>query len=78
MRWQEDVKLMHEMGLDAYRFSIAWTRIIPGSTSYVLQNKVLIIKVHIYRPYTYSQVCLLRRRAGSCEPNGLGVLQQPN
>nr|CAB3482733.1 unnamed protein product [Digitaria exilis] len=24
----EDVKLMHEMGLDAYRFSIAWTRLI--------------------------------------------------
>jgi beta-glucosidase/6-phospho-beta-glucosidase/beta-galactosidase len=40
MRWQEDVKLMHEMGLDAYRFSIAWTRIIPGSTSYVLQRGV--------------------------------------
>ncbi|GJN38518.1 hypothetical protein PR202_gb27568 [Eleusine coracana subsp. coracana] len=25
----EDVKLMHEMGLDAYRFSIAWPRLIP-------------------------------------------------
>ncbi|TVU03888.1 hypothetical protein EJB05_50561 [Eragrostis curvula] len=25
----EDVKLMHEMGLEAYRFSIAWPRIIP-------------------------------------------------
>ena len=28
-RYQEDVRLMHEMGLKAYRFSIAWTRIIP-------------------------------------------------
>ncbi|KAK3123234.1 hypothetical protein QOZ80_8AG0626880 [Eleusine coracana subsp. coracana] len=28
-KYKEDVKLMHEMGLDAYRFSIAWTRIIP-------------------------------------------------
>ncbi|KAJ4804625.1 Beta-glucosidase 31 [Rhynchospora pubera] len=26
---QEDVKLMYEMGLDAYRFSIAWPRLIP-------------------------------------------------
>ncbi|CAD6218576.1 unnamed protein product [Miscanthus lutarioriparius] len=26
---KEDVKLMHEMGLDAYRFSIAWPRLIP-------------------------------------------------
>ncbi|XP_066397533.1 beta-glucosidase 32-like [Miscanthus floridulus] len=28
--YKEDVKLMHEMGLDAYRFSIAWPRLIPA------------------------------------------------
>ena len=28
-RFREDVKLMKELGLKAYRFSIAWTRIIP-------------------------------------------------
>ncbi|EHI97725.1 6-phospho-beta-glucosidase [Clostridium sp. DL-VIII] len=28
-RYKEDVKLFAEMGLKAYRFSIAWTRIIP-------------------------------------------------
>lgn len=28
-RYKEDVRLMGEMGLKAYRFSIAWTRIIP-------------------------------------------------
>jgi beta-glucosidase len=28
-RWQEDVALMHEMGLDSYRFSVAWPRIFP-------------------------------------------------
>ncbi|XP_042437090.1 beta-glucosidase 32-like [Zingiber officinale] len=27
---QEDVKLMHDMGLDAYRFSISWSRVIPN------------------------------------------------
>ncbi|XP_047049422.1 beta-glucosidase 32-like [Lolium rigidum] len=27
--YKEDVKLMHDMGLDAYRFSIAWPRLIP-------------------------------------------------
>ncbi|NP_001182995.1 Beta-glucosidase 31 precursor [Zea mays] len=27
--YKEDVKLMHDMGLDAYRFSIAWSRLIP-------------------------------------------------
>lgn len=29
-RFKEDVKLFAEMGLKAYRFSIAWTRIIPS------------------------------------------------
>lgn len=27
--WKEDVKLMAEMGLKAYRFSISWARILP-------------------------------------------------
>lgn len=29
-RYKEDVKTMGEMGLKAYRFSIAWTRILPN------------------------------------------------
>lgn len=29
-RYKEDVKLMAEMGMKAYRFSIAWTRIFPN------------------------------------------------
>lgn len=28
-RYKEDIKLMAEMGLESYRFSVAWTRIIP-------------------------------------------------
>ncbi|KAJ4770640.1 Beta-glucosidase 31 [Rhynchospora pubera] len=28
-KYKEDIKLMHETGLDAYRFSIAWPRLIP-------------------------------------------------
>lgn len=27
---QEDVQLMKDMGMDAYRFSIAWSRIFPS------------------------------------------------
>jgi beta-glucosidase len=28
-RWPEDIALMRELGLNAYRFSLAWSRIIP-------------------------------------------------
>ncbi|WP_369204368.1 GH1 family beta-glucosidase [Streptomyces sp. PU-14G] len=28
-RWPEDVRLMRELGLDAYRFSLAWPRVLP-------------------------------------------------
>jgi beta-glucosidase len=28
-RWREDVGLMKDLGVDAYRFSLAWTRIVP-------------------------------------------------
>lgn len=31
-RWAEDVALMSELGLKAYRFSIAWPRILPAGT----------------------------------------------
>ena len=29
-RWPEDVRLMAELGLNAYRFSVAWARIFPA------------------------------------------------
>jgi beta-glucosidase len=34
-RYQEDVNIMRELGLDAYRFSIAWPRILPEGTGAV-------------------------------------------
>lgn len=34
-RFEEDIRLMKELGLDAYRFSIAWPRIIPDGTGSV-------------------------------------------
>lgn len=34
-RWESDLDLMAELGLDAYRFSIAWSRILPTGTGEV-------------------------------------------
>ena len=31
-RWREDIALMRDLGLRAYRFSVAWPRVIPGGT----------------------------------------------
>ena len=34
-RYAEDVALMSELGLDAYRFSVAWPRVVPSGTGAV-------------------------------------------
>jgi beta-glucosidase len=31
-RWPEDLRLIKELGLNAYRFSVAWPRVLPGGT----------------------------------------------
>ncbi len=36
-RWEEDLALLADLGVDAYRFSIAWTRVLPAGTSAVNQ-----------------------------------------
>ena len=38
--WEEDIALMKEMGLQVYRFSIAWSRIIPDGDGTVNQNGI--------------------------------------
>jgi beta-glucosidase len=36
-RWREDVSLMKELGLQAYRFSVAWGRVLPEGTGRINQ-----------------------------------------
>ncbi|KAM1115670.1 hypothetical protein TB2_006194 [Malus domestica] len=31
-RYKEDVRIMKDMGMDAYRFSISWSRVLPNGT----------------------------------------------
>lgn len=39
-RYKEDIALMAEMGLESYRFSIAWTRIFPNGTGEINQQGI--------------------------------------
>ncbi|SEG53555.1 beta-glucosidase [Thermomonospora echinospora] len=34
-RWREDIALMRRLGLDAYRFSVAWPRVVPRGAGQV-------------------------------------------
>jgi beta-glucosidase len=34
-RWESDIALMRELGLNAYRFSISWSRVLPEGTGAV-------------------------------------------
>lgn len=38
---QEDVELMANLGFDAYRFSISWTRIFPGVHAFYVSSEFL-------------------------------------
>ncbi|KAL8122289.1 hypothetical protein AgCh_018874 [Apium graveolens] len=38
--YNEDIKLMKDMGMDAYRFSISWSRIFPNGTGKISQAGV--------------------------------------
>lgn len=37
-RWEEDLKLIHDLGANTYRFSLSWPRIIPDGTGQVNQK----------------------------------------
>ena len=39
-RWREDIALMKDLGVRAYRFSIAWTRILPDGVGPVNEEGV--------------------------------------
>ncbi len=39
-RFREDVKMMQEMGIKAYRFSIDWSRVLPEGTGAVNEKGI--------------------------------------
>ncbi|XP_047061053.1 beta-glucosidase 32-like isoform X2 [Lolium rigidum] len=53
--YKDDVKLMHQVGLDAYRFSIAWPRLIPDGRGAInpkgLDNLIDELILHGIQPH---------------------------
>lgn len=47
---QEDVRIMKDMGMDAYRLSIAWSRILPSNP--VVQTQTCYARLS----FTYSKL----------------------
>jgi beta-glucosidase/6-phospho-beta-glucosidase/beta-galactosidase len=41
-RWPQDVALLHRLGVDAYRFSVAWPRLIPARVGSVKRARLLL------------------------------------
>ncbi len=39
-RYNEDISLIHDLGFDAFRFSLAWTRILPNGSGPVNQKGI--------------------------------------
>ena len=39
-RWKEDIALMKEIGIRAYRFSVSWTRILPDGIGKVNEKGI--------------------------------------
>ncbi|WVZ06488.1 hypothetical protein V8G54_019834 [Vigna mungo] len=50
-KYKEDVKLMANMGLEAYRFSISWSRLIPGDHQTVVSKHMLHYTIGTYHKH---------------------------
>ena len=47
-RYKEDVQLMRELGLGAYRFSVSWSRVLPEGTGRVNEKGLTVVPLSLY------------------------------
>lgn len=79
-RYKEDVAMMAEMGLRAYRFSVSWTRILPNGTGRTepggiafYRNLIMELLKHNIEPYLtlywWDYPAALMRKGGWLNPS---------
>ena len=54
---QEDVQRMKEMGMDAFRFSISWSRVLPRKFLYSLKFVLNIVIVMTLAGFDFDICC---------------------
>ena len=69
-RWPEDIALMRELGLQAYRFSLSWSRILPEGTGGVNAPGTGLLRPAGRRPAR-------RRHPAGAHPLPLGSARGP-
>lgn len=64
--YNDDVRLMKDLGMDAYRFSIAWSRIFPSMSVCLFRHLYQLIELFVI-------ICMNFLSDGSGEINQAGV-----
>ena len=70
-RYEEDVRLMRELGLNAYRFSVSWSRVLPEGTGRVNEKGL-----DFYRRLV--DALLAERHPAAASPSITGTCRRPS
>lgn len=72
---QDDIDLMKDLGMDAYRFSISWSRIFPSKKRNSIESICLLYFISSALPLTSYEYNFIRRNRRA-QPRRNKLLQQ--
>ncbi len=52
--WESDVELMHQLGIQSYRFSISWARIFPDNSGVINEEGLKFYESLLHKLHEYS------------------------